>query len=852
MKKPFIKKASIISTLTMGTFLSTVIPANVLAESPIIAIQQEMNTSAEVLKLSFDENLSDSSTSKHSIAFKNGEPLFTDGRINNALQFKATSQKEASYIDLGNNEQFKFGENTNFTIAFWIKSSGVNADPAIISNKDWNSGGNLGWFVGLKDKSLLWNFKTSGSSRVDSTIPNVADNAWHHIVISHDRNSNATIYKDGKIAKQVDISKMKGTIDTNYTPKIGVDGKGSLFGNNFNMTLDDLSIFKKAVTTEEVQAMYEAAPPIPVTGLLVDQPSVQLKVGGFTYLHTEIKPLDATNKNVTWKSTNPNIAEVQMVDGKVKITGKATGKTTIQATSEDGKNTVQSEVTVTNSLDINQDGLLSNDDINMAKSLIGSTPANPNWNEIKKADLNEDNIINEIDIQILEKELNKHTTFPYKHVFIIGLDGAGVAVKNANAPHIQNFISNGASTYTAQALSPTMSGQNWAGILHGSVADKTKITNAIAESTLFPENSTVPSFMKMLKQERPNATLASFVGWNPINFGIIEQSAGAYLQSTHDNELTPKIVDYIHTKGKETDVTFIQLDDIDEAGHTYGHGSPEYVKQIERTDRNVNSILEAIRDADLIDDSLIIMTTDHGGKGFGHGGNSPEEKNIFWAINGPGINAPSTITAPMTNMDTAAVVAKALRLNQPATWDARTPENILATFPTNIKLNTSEHTLKEGESFELSSEINQNVSNKTLSWTSSNPSIATVETMNGKTTVHAKQAGTATITVTTATGEYMATCNVTVQPNYVPVTGIKVDERSFKLDQGNTKLLSASVLPENATNKKLNWQSSDSSIATLEHQNDRAYVKALKPGRVVLTASTEDKKYNKYIYIEVK
>ncbi|MGN4425815.1 Ig-like domain-containing protein [Bacillus cereus group sp. MYBK30-1] len=852
MTQPFIKKAVLISTLTMSTILSTTIPFNVLAApNPAIQMQQE-NLTDEIMKLSFEENLNDSSASNHIISYKNGNPSFTDGRINKALKFKSTSQKNASYIDLGDTSQLKFGERTDFTVAFWVKSSGVNADPAIISNKDWNSGGNLGWFIGLKDKALLWNFKTSGSSRLDASIPNIADNVWHHIVISHARDGYATIYKDGKLEQQIDISKMEGTIDTNYTTKIGVDGKGTLFGNNFDATLDEVSILRKAVTATDVQKMYQSAPPIAVTDISIDQPTIHLNVDGYTYLQANIQPLDATNKKVTWTSSNKNIADVEAIDGKVKVIGKVVGKTTIQAISEDGKKAATAELTVGNSLDITRDGLLEQNDLNFVKQYIGSDVNSQNWNEIKRADLNEDGKIDEKDILPLQEQLKQSTNYPYKHVFIIGLDGAGIAVKDANAPNIKNFIANGASTYNAQALSPTISAQNWGGILHGVTPDKTKLDNTIAGSIAFPENSPYPSFMKVLKQERPYAKMASFAGWSPINKGIIEQSVGAHLESVPDDQLAPKISNYIKTEGKDTAVTFIHFDDIDGAGHSKGYGSPAYMQQIEKTDKNVGIVLDAIRDAGLLEDSLVIMTTDHGGKDYGHGGESPEEKTIFWAANGPGILAKSSITAPMTNMDTAAVVAQALRSNKPMTWDAKTPENLLETFPTSLTLNKSEHSLRERETFELVAKITPNVTNKKLIWKSDNPTVATIQATDEKAIVHAVQAGTATLTATTATGEYVATCLVTVEPNHVPVTGIKVDERSFEIKQGDEKLVSASVLPENATNKNIVWKSSDASIIALENKSNTTHVKALKTGRVVLTATTDDGKYNRYIYIQVK
>ncbi|WP_260869869.1 alkaline phosphatase family protein [Bacillus thuringiensis] len=346
------------------------------------------------------------------------------------------------------------------------------------------------------------------------------------------------------------------------------------------------------------------------------------------------------------------------MDGKVKVLGKSIGHTTIQAISEENQKIATAEITVSNSLDVNKDGLLLQNDVDFAQQHIGSDRWSPNWSEIKHTDLNGDEKIDENDVLPLQERLKQATNYPYKHVFIIGLDGAGIAVKNANAPTIQHFIANGASTYNAKSLSPTISAQNWGGILHGVAPNKSLLTNTIASEESYPENSPYPSFMKILKQERPHAKIASFVGWPPINKGIIEQSIDAHIEMKPDNQLALKIANYIKTDGKDTVVTFIHFEDIDKTGHAQGYGGPAYMKQIEQTDQNVGIVLDAIRDADLLQDSFIIMTTDHGGKGFGHGGESLEEKTVFWAANRPGVVAKLSIVTPMMNMDTAAIVAQ--------------------------------------------------------------------------------------------------------------------------------------------------------------------------------------------------
>lgn len=430
------------------------------------------------------------------------------------------------------------------------------------------------------------------------------------------------------------------------------------------------------IAIEKVKTLYNT--PIEVKRIAIDQPSVELKTGGFTYLKAALKPSNATNKDVHWESGNPKVAKVEEKDGKVILTAIEVGETVITATTEDGKHTATSEVTVSRSFDVDGDGLLLKKDTKMVAKYAGSNERKENWDEAKKADLNEDGKVTGRDIKLIKDKLKEYDNYPYKHVFVIGLDGAGNEVKEANAPNLKQFFAEGAVTYSAQAMTPTISAQNWGSILHGVNPDKHGLTNTIAAENQYPEGSPYPSFMKILKQARPQANMAAFSNWTPINYGIIEQSTDAYMESLPDDQLAPKIAEYIRTKGENTRITFVQLDDLDYAGHSYGYGSEKYFEQYKKTDENVGIILDAISDTGLMDESLIIITTDHGGTSSGsHGGNSPDEKNIFWAVHGPGIKQGTMISTSMTNMDTATIVVNSLRLDRPDNWDAKIPEGLI-------------------------------------------------------------------------------------------------------------------------------------------------------------------------------
>ena len=133
--------------------------------------------------------------------------------------------------------------------------------------------------------------------------------------------------------------------------------------------------------------------------------------------------------------------------------------------------------------------------------------------------------------------------------------------------------------------------------------------------------------------------------------------------------------------------------------------------------------------------------------------------------------------------------------------------------------------------------------NKTVSWSTSSPKVATVS--NGKVT--GLSAGKATITATTADGGYKATCVVTVSAPLVKVTGITISKSSLSLKEGESASLVASVIPSNATNKAVSWSSEDSGIATVVG----GVVTGKSVGTTTVTATSADGGFSKTCEVTV-
>jgi arylsulfatase A-like enzyme len=103
-------------------------------------------------------------------------------------------------------------------------------------------------------------------------------------------------------------------------------------------------------------------------------------------------------------------------------------------------------------------------------------------------------------------------------------------------------------------------------------------------------------------------------------------------------------------------------------GHEHGWLSPEQLSVAFRADEALGMILAELDARGLRDETLIIISADHGGSGTSHGSDFPEDMTIPWIASGPGIQ-PGRLTTPVNTMDTAATAAFVLDLPIPDEWD---------------------------------------------------------------------------------------------------------------------------------------------------------------------------------------
>jgi predicted AlkP superfamily pyrophosphatase or phosphodiesterase len=262
---------------------------------------------------------------------------------------------------------------------------------------------------------------------------------------------------------------------------------------------------------------------------------------------------------------------------------------------------------------------------------------------------------------------------PVRQVILIGVDGLGAkGVAAAKAPRLRELMNRGAWTLNARGVMPTVSSPNWASLIMGAGPEQHGVTSNgwQLDRFEFPPTCTglaasFPTIFGVLRQQRPAATIGVFHDWTGFA-RLVEPSAPSRIVNIKDAaQITAAAIDY--WREAKPDLLFLHLDAVDHAGHEHGWSSPEYAAAVEQADALIGSVVDAVAVARLTPGTAILITADHGGSGRKHGGMTMDELEIPWILAGPGVS-PGEIKAPVNTFDTAATLARLLRLKPPACW----------------------------------------------------------------------------------------------------------------------------------------------------------------------------------------
>lgn len=236
-----------------------------------------------------------------------------------------------------------------------------------------------------------------------------------------------------------------------------------------------------------------------------------------------------------------------------------------------------------------------------------------------------------------------------RKALFIGIDGTRFdAVRAARTPHLDRLVAEGIHADDCLILgeryrgNDTISGPGWSSILTGVWADKHGVNDNSFRGRRYDRH---PHLFTLLERRVPGAVTASLVTWKPIDeFLVADADVRRVFHDDsrdyprYDAEAAAAAVALL--AAGPIDCLFVYFGQVDETGHVHGFhpGVPEYVAAIETVDGHVGALLDAIarRPTRSAEDWLVVVTSDHGGRGTGHGKGHdvPEILRSFLIVSG--------------------------------------------------------------------------------------------------------------------------------------------------------------------------------------------------------------------------
>lgn len=266
-----------------------------------------------------------------------------------------------------------------------------------------------------------------------------------------------------------------------------------------------------------------------------------------------------------------------------------------------------------------------------------------------------------------------------KHVVLIGLDGWGAySVSKAETPNIRKMMNEGCYTLKKRSALPSSSAINWASMfmgagpeLHGYTQWGSKVPELPSREVT--ENGIFPTIFYLLHKARPEAEIGCLYEWEGIKYLVDTLALDYHVQAPdynkHPEALCGMAEKYI--KEKTPLLLAVCFDNPDHVGHAAGHDTPEYYAKLNELDTYVARIVQAVKDAGMFDNTIFIITADHGGINKGHGGKTMQEMETPFIICGKNVKKGGEFSESMMQYDVASTIAYIFGLKQPQVWIGR-------------------------------------------------------------------------------------------------------------------------------------------------------------------------------------
>ena len=280
----------------------------------------------------------------------------------------------------------------------------------------------------------------------------------------------------------------------------------------------------------------------------------------------------------------------------------------------------------------------------------------------------------------LNNQSNNSEGYRNNHVILIGLDGWGsYSLSKANMPVVKSLMNQGAFTLHKRSVLPSASAINWASLYMGVPPEIHGYLNWNSKEPeikySFPiKNNIFPTIFQILKEQRPLEKSTLFYSWEGIKYlvdtlSISEVVFVPNLESIDDAKLfNQKVREHIILEKPR--FCNVYYSEPDETGHKYGFQSEEFYDKIQLLDSFIGEVIQATKDAGIFNNTIFVITSDHGGVDKQHGGRSLLELESPLIIYGPNVKK-GEIEGSVMQYDIGATIAWVLGLDIPSLWIGR-------------------------------------------------------------------------------------------------------------------------------------------------------------------------------------
>lgn len=300
----------------------------------------------------------------------------------------------------------------------------------------------------------------------------------------------------------------------------------------------------------------------------------------------------------------------------------------------------------------------------------------------------------------------KNSDFDGKRVLFIGIDGCRTdaltaAMERGLAPQMKMLSESPTGLLTRQFYAggeigtpthqPTVSGPGWTSLLTGVWIDQ----HAVRDNRFLGGRfSTYTHFMRRIKEEHPTAWCASFADWPPIHTHIADFSrvgerefldekftatpdAPRHFIDNPEKDIEVRDAALQSLRTRDADTMFVYFGQVDEFGHgatdpraSFSPDSTLYLNAISHVDSHIGELIRALhaRPKFTEEDWLILITTDHGGRGHSHGGDSDVERNIWLIAHCSSLPRDALLHAPVPQTALVPLIYQHLGIRPKPEW----------------------------------------------------------------------------------------------------------------------------------------------------------------------------------------